>query len=129
MLMAKNDKLLDSTFIIGPDNGLPELSKSYPEVLRKLVELGITDASSQPNICKRCGRWYYLKTNWSTDYPIYLIYNYLDYDFDPHNEFILDTSENTKGFHKTDKNHNETWGLGEKWKMFRLVKEITDVKT
>jgi hypothetical protein len=130
MHITETDKHLDSLFRIPPDSGLPELLNTYPNISRELVELGITDASSHSNTYRPVGRWYYLKTNWSKDYPIYLIYNLIDQGWEHNrNESILDSSENIKGFHKIDKNHNETWGLGGKWKMFRLVKEIADVKT
>ncbi|MFT3934421.1 MAG: hypothetical protein QM726_12440 [Chitinophagaceae bacterium] len=122
--LAQHDRTLDSALRIGADNGLPAIQFSYPQIFWLITSSGITHVSSHANIYRPSGRWYYLKTNWAKDYPIYLIYNYIDYNFKSNNEFVLDSSENIKGFYKIDTNKNETWGLGNKWKMFRLVKEI-----
>jgi len=45
-----------------------------------------------------------------------------------YNENYYDSTENLKGFYKKDKHKNETWGLGDNWKMFRFVNTISDVK-
>jgi hypothetical protein len=79
-----------------------------------LNEVGITEASSNKNVFPKGTMWYYFKTNWPNEYPIYLIHN-------AHNYY--DSSEFEKGFYSKDEVSNETWGLGDRWKMFRLVKE------
>ncbi|MGG9972803.1 hypothetical protein ACQ33O_13505 [Ferruginibacter sp. SUN002] len=111
-----NNKHLDSLFYSGPETGIPDIKDSYPNEFRLLTKIGITDASSH-NTCYVCDRWYYLKTNWPSEYPIYLIYNNKQ-----------DSIENTKGFYKKDKYKNETWGLGGNWRMFRFVDTIRDIK-
>ncbi|HRH49941.1 MAG TPA: hypothetical protein PLP23_14390 [Panacibacter sp.] len=112
--LLQADRKLDSLFQNGPERGIPDIEISYPKVYMLLKKLGITDASSHLQICKRCPPWYYLKTNWPSEFPIYFIYNF--------NDSPLDSLENIKGFYKKDEYNNETWGLGDKWKMFRLVK-------
>lgn len=111
----QNDAQLDSCFHIRPDSGLPDIATSYPSVLKLLQAVGITDASSHKAARNKWTRWYYFKTNWPSDYPIYLIY-------DP-----TETIETEKGYYKKDKYANETWGVGGNWRMFRWVAVITDV--
>jgi hypothetical protein len=50
------------------------------------------------------------------------------YNFDEKGQIVLDSSENKAGFYKIDKYKNETWGLGSKWKMFRFVDTLRDIK-
>jgi len=106
----KRDKALDSLFQIGPERGLPNIEVSHPDIYSMLNKTGITDASSHENAFPIRTRWYYFKTNWPNEHPIYLIFN--DYD----------SSETTNGFYSKDEVLNETWGLGNSWKMFRFVK-------
>ncbi|MFT3680431.1 MAG: hypothetical protein QM791_09180 [Ferruginibacter sp.] len=108
----RSDPSLDSIFRLTHVNKLPPVENSYPEIFKLLKDVGITEAASHQNICKICPGWYYLKTNWSGNDPVYLIYNFSD------------TAENVKGFYKKDDYGNETWGLGDQWKMFRFVKTI-----
>ena len=122
----QSNKKLDSIFRIGPDVGLPDIESNYPMQFELIKKLGITDASSFPNICRKCPGWFYLKTNWKSKYPIYLIYNYIGETSDNSNVFRWDSSENKKGFYKIDKYKNETWGLGGRWKMFQFVETIKD---
>jgi hypothetical protein len=112
----QDDKSLDSLFQIGPYSGLPPIKDSYPAVYDILNKAGITDASSHKNVFPSRTNWYYFKTNWPNEYPIYLIFN-------AHNSY--DSSEFKNGFYSKDEVSNETWGLGDHWKMFRLVKEKT----
>ena len=113
----QNDKRLDSLFDIGPEAWFPDIKTIYPNEFILLEKIGIIGASSSHyGICKTCPRSYCIKTNWPSEYPIYLIYNFSD------------STENIKGFYKKDKYKNETWGLGDDWKMFRFVDTITDVK-
>lgn len=106
----EKDKTLNNLFQIKPDSGLPDLKSSYPDVYALLKEAGIIDASSHKNIFPKLNNWYYFKTNWQNKYPIYLIFN----RYDP--------TETKKGFYLEDEVSNQTWGLGDHWKMFRLVK-------
>jgi hypothetical protein len=71
---------------------------------------GITGASSHP--CNKRVRWYYFKTNWPDEYPIYLIHT------------PCDSLKTKKGFHEKDRHTNEWWGLGDNWQIFRFVKTI-----
>jgi hypothetical protein len=112
----QNDKRLDSLFQIGPESGLPPIKNSYPLEYDILNKAGIIDASSHKNVFPVRTNWYYFKTNWPNEYPIYLIFNaYNSYD----------SIEFEKGFYSKDEVSNETWGLGDRWKMFCLVKEKT----
>lgn len=111
----QNDKKLDSLFFIGPDSGIPDIKNSYPEAYNMLRKLGIIDASSHKNADCKKNQWYYFKTNWPNEYPIYLVFNTCD-------------EETAKGFYKKDEYSNETWGLGDNWQMFRFVKTITNIK-
>ena len=106
----KKNKKLDTIFQIGPDSGLPDLKNSYPDIYEMIKKIGITDASSHKNVFPKNTFWYYFKTNWPNEYPIYLIFN------------AYDSSETKKEFYLKDEVSNETWGLGDNWKMFRLVK-------
>ncbi|HRH49773.1 MAG TPA: hypothetical protein PLP23_13550 [Panacibacter sp.] len=124
----QRDKILDSLFSnIGAENGIPDIKKTYPEQYEMLREVGITDASAHAGTCEidkknrptetlyeynLKHKWYYFKTNWQADHPIFLMYN------------ECDTAKTHKGFYNKDENQNETWGLGDNWIMFRLVKYI-----
>jgi len=110
----KSDKTLDSVFRIGPDQGLPDLKRSYPNEYDILIKVGITDASSHS--CDKVTSWYSLRTNWPSQYPIFLI-------FSP-----CDSLRTFKGFYNKDKYSNEWWGLGENWQMFSFVKTIDYIK-
>lgn len=116
----RNNSKLDSLFYSGPDAALPDIKTIYPKEFELLKKLGITAASSHPNVCRVCPRWYYLKTDWPSEHPIYLIYNFTNYS--------MDSAENIKGFYKKDRYKNETWGLGNNWKMFSFVDTIRDFK-
>jgi hypothetical protein len=110
----ENDTTLISLFQIGPDNGLPTIENSFPAIYTKLKKTGITDASSHfggyhQNKNNKMW-WYYFKTNWPNEYPIYLIYD------------AYDSSKSKKGEYKKDEVSNEWWGLGDHWTLFRLVK-------
>ena len=127
----QKDKILDSFFFnIGAENGIPDIKTIYPQQYKMLKEVGITDASAHLGTCdykpvhpnkenthpetwyqyNLKHKWYYFKTNWQADHPIFLMYN------------ECDTAETREGFYNKDENENETWGLGDNWKMFRLVK-------
>ena len=107
--LQKNKKL-DTIFQIAPDSGIPNIKKTYPAIHDLLKEIGITDASSHQNSFPKRTQWYYLKTNWPNKGSIYLIYN------------AYDSVETKKGFYVKDEVSNETWGLGDNWKMFRFIK-------
>ncbi|CAN5646682.1 hypothetical protein BH10BAC2_BH10BAC2_00150 [soil metagenome] len=85
------DRHLDSLFMIGPERGIPDIEITYPEVYLLIKKIGITDASSHVRICRKCPPWYYLKTNWSSGYTIYLSYNC--------KEINGDSTEDMKGFY------------------------------
>ena len=106
----QNNKKLDTVFQIAPDAGIPNIKKSDPAIYDLLNKVGITDASSHQNSFPKRTQWYYFKTNWPNRYPIYLIYN------------AYDSIETKKGLYEKDEVSNETWGLGDNWKMIRLVK-------
>ena len=106
----QTDKKLDSLFWIGPDSGIPDIKESYPNIYSLIKKTGITDASSHNNSYPRNTSWYYLKTNWPNEYPIYLIYN------------AYDSTGPKKGEYLNDEGFNETWGLGDYWTLFRLKK-------
>jgi hypothetical protein len=112
------DKKFDSVFHLMPYSPLPDLKDSYPMEFSLLNELGVVSVTSHYSRCKICPRWYLLKTNWPSKHPIFLMYN----------ENYYDSTESLKGFYKKDKYQNETWGLGDNWKMFRFVDTIKDVK-
>jgi hypothetical protein len=111
----QDDKKLDSLFFIGPDSGIPDIEKTYPQIFDLIKHIGITDASSHKNSNCKKAQWYYFKTNWSNGYPIYLIYNTCD-------------EKAVKGIYKKDEYLNETWGLGDNWQMFRFVDTIKNIK-
>jgi hypothetical protein len=117
VISLQNDKKLDSLFQIPPYSYMPDLADLYPEEFKLLNKIGITAASSHHGMCRICPRWYLLKTNWPSKHPVFVIYNSPG-----------DSAENISGFYQIDKYKNETWGLGDKWKMFRFVDTITDVK-
>ena len=124
----QKDKILDSLFFnIGAENGIPDIKTNYPQQYKMLREVGITDASAHAGTCEidkenrpnetlykynLKHKWYYFKTNWQAEHPIFLMYN------------ECDTAKTHKGFYDKDENQNETWGLGDNWIMFRLVKYI-----
>jgi hypothetical protein len=110
----KSDKKLDSLFNIDPYTGLPDIKKSYPAEFNMLNQVGITDASSHK--CNKIKSWYYLKTNWPSDYPIFLVYT------------PCDSLKTVTSFYEKDKYSNEWWGLGENWQMFKFLKTIDYVK-
>jgi hypothetical protein len=106
----QNNNKLDSAFQIGPDAGIPNIKETYPAIFNLLKEVGITGAFSLPNVFPKRTEGYYFKTNWQNRDPIFLIYN------------AYDSIETKKGFYAKDEVLNETWGLGDNWKMFRFVK-------
>lgn len=106
----EKDKTLNNLFQIKPDSGLPDIESSYPDMYALLKEAGITDASSHKNSFPKQTYWYYLKTNWENEHPIYLFFN------------ACDSSETIKGFYLKDELSNQTWGLGDHYKMFRFIK-------
>jgi hypothetical protein len=112
----QKDKKLDTLFEVDADLGPPKIENSYSDIPLIFKEVGIAGASSCKNSFPKGTRWYYFKTNWPNEFPIYLIFN-------AHNSY--DSSEFEKGFYSKDEVSNETWGLGHRWKMFRLVKERT----
>ena len=130
----QTSKVLDSLFSeIGPENGIPDIETRYWKQYEMLEEVGITDASAHKGACPQLStskdeqdkrfiaaanwqkahfknKWYYFKTNWQSDHPVFLIYN------------ECDTAKTHKGFYEKDEYQNETWGLGDNWEMFRLIK-------
>ncbi len=104
------DKKLDSIFQIIPDSRIPDIKNSYPDFYNMLTKVGIIHVSSHLNVYPKKNSWYYFKTDWSSDYPIYVIYN------------AYDSVETKLGYYSKDEVSNETFGLGDKWKMFRFVK-------
>jgi hypothetical protein len=116
----KNNRVLDSVLQKNFNGNVNYFKEANPKIFKLAYSLGISEVSAHKK-CKNCDYWYYIQTNWGDKYPIYLIYDYADYRYNQ--EIIIDSSENVKGFYKKDDNNNETWGLGNKWKMFRLVKE------
>ena len=119
-VLINSDTRLDSLLQIPPDSGLPDIQKYYPTEFKLLEKIGITHISSHPSISWHSPRWYYMKTNWPSKFPIYLIFNFTNYQ--------NDSLENEKGFYEKDRYKNETWGLGDNWKMFRFVHTIDDIK-
>ena len=115
VLYLNKDKKLDSFFHNRLDSGLPDIKISYPVQFNLIEKTGITEISSCP-VCPRCPRWYYIKTNWPGVHPIYLIYGFRD------------SIENEKGFYNKDEYQNETWGMGDNWKIFRFVDTIRNIK-
>lgn len=116
----KNNRVLDSVLLKNFNGNINYFKEANPKIFKLAHTLGISEVSAHKK-CKNCDYWYYISTNWSDKYPIYLIYDYANYRYNQ--EIIIDSSENVKGFYKKDDNHNETWGLGNRWKMFLLVKE------
>ena len=112
----KQDNTLDSIFSDRgnmQDSLFIDIKQSYPAVYSSLIKSGIIEASSHKQVYPKGKKWYFLKTNWKNEYPIYLVY-------DP-----IDSFQTAKGFHSKDEVLNETWGLGENWLMFRWVKDKT----
>ena len=114
--IIQNNKKLDTLFHNRVDQGLPDMQTSYPKEFGLITKIGIKEISSHGSYCKKNLRWYYIKTNWPSAHPIYFIYD------------DCDSEETPKDFYKQDKYLNETWGLGESWKMFRFVDTIRNVK-
>lgn len=110
-----SNKKLDSIFHDRLDKGLPDSVALYTGEFNLIKKTGLTEISSCP-VCPRCPRWYYIKTDWLSEYPIYLIHH------------TRDSTETRKGFYKKDEYKNETWGLGDNWKMFRFVDTIRNIK-
>jgi hypothetical protein len=88
-----------------------DLQKEYPKVYELLNSIGITEASSHKNSSGKRNKWYFLKTNWLNEYPIYLTYD------------RLDSINTVKGYYNKDEVSNETWGLGDNWYMFLWIKD------
>jgi hypothetical protein len=127
----KGDKILDSVLGEKLNGNLLKLKTSNPGQYDLCKKLGITELSSHKSISKNSPRWYYIKTDWKSEYPIFLIYGYVEYHLadsiikdKSEVKINIDSSGKIKGFYKKDDNNNETWCLGDNWKMFRLVKEI-----
>jgi hypothetical protein len=114
----ETDKNFDSVFQIEPYSPLPNFKSIYPEEFPLLEQVGINSVTSQTGRCLKCPRCFILKTNWPSKHNIFLIYNEKQYD----------SIENEKGFYKIDEYKNETWGLGDNWKMFRFVDTIRNIK-
>ena len=110
----KNDMKLDSIFSNRTEEqGFKffDIKKTHQRVYNLLTNAGITEASSHKNEYSKTLKWYWLKTNWPNEYPIYLAYD------------IFDSVQTVKGFYDKDEVSNETWGLGDHWFMFRWVKD------
>lgn len=105
----QTDKHLDSLFSFASTTGLPKIENSYPTIYFKLKALGIKHASSHPYTSFR-RRWYYFETEWPNKYLICLMYN------------AYDSTLSKKDYYDKSEVSNETWGLGNNWRMFRLVK-------
>jgi hypothetical protein len=105
----QTDEKLDSLFQY-PGSGLPNIADSYPDIYLGLKRLGIKHASSHNNYFNKYTNWYYFETTWPNEYLICLVYN------------AYDSVKNRKGYYSKDEIANETWGLGNSWSMFRLVK-------
>jgi len=109
--ILQKDAKLDSIFSHRTEEQgftFADIKQTYPSIYNLLVSAGITEASSHRSIFPR--KWYFLKTNWPNEYPIYLSY-------DP-----IDSIRTAKGYYDKDEVSNETWGLADHWLMFRLVK-------
>lgn len=107
----QKDVKLDSIFSNRTEEqgfDFPDIKETYPNIYNLLVDAGITEASSHR--ITRVTKWYFLKTNWPNEYPIYLEYN------------RFDSVKTKKGYYDKDEVSNETWGLGDHWIMFRWVK-------
>ena len=112
--ILKADKILDSILSNRTkEQGwtFNDLQKTYPKVYELLSIVGITEASSHKNSSDKRDKWYFLKTNWPNEYPIYLTYD------------RLNSITTVKGYYNKDEVSNETWGLGGHWFMFRWVKD------
>ena len=110
----EQDRTIDSIFSDRKnmqDSLFINIKQRYPNVYSSLIGSGIIEASSHRQIYPKGKKWYFLKTNWHNEYPIYLVY-------DPY-----DSIQTKKTFYNRDEVRNETWGLGENWFMFRWVKD------
>jgi len=110
----KSDKKLDSIFSnTTEEQGLTILNikQTYPSIYNLLTNAGITEASSHNRTYPKTVKWYWLKTNWPSEYPIYLAYD------------TFNLTQTVKGYYNKDEAFNETWGLGDRWFMFRWVKD------
>ena len=105
----QTDKHLDSLCSNMPFDSLPNIENAYPTIFNRLKSIGIKHISSHPGSNKLI-RWYYLETKWPNEYLIGLIYS------------PYDSPTTKKGYYEKDEVNNETWGLGNNWSMFRLVK-------
>jgi hypothetical protein len=114
VITLQKDKKLDSIFSDRTEEQrfiFPEIRQSYPDIYNLLVDAGITEASSHPQVFPKGFKWYFLKTDWPDEYPIYLTFD------------IFDLIQTVRGFYSKDEVSNETWGLGDHWFMFRWVKD------
>ena len=107
----QNDKLLDSLFGATYLLKIDELKNSYPDLYKSLTNAGIEAASSCRRAYPKKAKWYFIKTNWRSEYPIYLKYD------------RYDSIQTVKRYYNKDEVSNETWGLGDNWFMFRWVKD------
>ncbi len=108
---VQSDKHLDSLFLFCEPKHLPEIKNSYPKIYHKLQSLGIKHVSAHHKVSPGKTYWYYFETEWPNEYLICLFYN------------ADNSSESRKGYYNMDEVKNETWGLGNKWTMFRWVKD------
>ena len=110
----QNERKLDSIFSNRTEEqGLSfhDIKRAYPNIYNSLIESGIVEASSNKKAYPKSLKWYWLKTNWPNEYPIYLAYD------------TFDSLQTAKGYYNKDEALNETWGLGGHWFMFRWVKD------
>ena len=110
----QKDKKLDSIFSTRTEEQsltFLDIKQTYPNIYNLLVDAGIIEASSHKNTYSKMLKWYWLKTNWPNEYPIYLAYD------------TFDSVQTAKGYYNKDEVSNETWGLGDHWFMFRWVKD------
>jgi hypothetical protein len=110
--IVQKDKKLDSIFSHRTEEQgwtFSDIKQIYPGAYNLLINAGISEASGHR--VYGAENWYFLKTNWPNEYPIYLTYK------------PWDSLQTLKGFYEKDEVSNETWGLGDRWLMFRWVKD------
>ena len=91
---------------------LEGLQKRDIILFNELISTGITDLIIyyRPG-CKKVEH-YDFKTDWGSNNEFYIDYN------------SCDSLETKKGYYRKDEKGNEFWGLGDSWKMWKLVEYL-----
>jgi hypothetical protein len=95
---------------------MPVLKRSNKKLYNDVIELGVYNLIAYINPdCSKIEQ-YDFQMNWRSEkMDIYFDFN------------SCDTIETKKGYYRKDEKKNEFWGLGDGWKMWRLV-EYLDYK-